>query len=101
MNNSVLISTDKLWQSLNDMMLSFERSMQSFSRGDKGNSQVNYREINVSEAPSVILSVIAKGFTDFSNVKFYKGTDGTFKVIASNNDEECSIYFDKSESTHL
>lgn len=97
MNNSALLTTDKLWYQLNEMVLSFEKSMNSNNSvmESKKNKTVNYHEISITEAPSLIKKVLSKGFNSFSSIQFYVGTDGTYKVVASNNDEKCSIYFEK------
>ncbi len=97
MNPPTLTATDKLWEQLNEMVLSFGQSMElAHEQSDeKQHSEVAYQEIELTEAPSVIKSVLSNGFHRYKSLKYFVGNNGSYKVVASNDHEKCSIYFER------
>lgn len=56
--------------------------------------EVEYKEIESKELPEKVTSTLAESFAGYSISKSYKGTDDSFKVDLSKDEESIVVYFD-------
>ena len=54
---------------------------------------VKYNEIKVEELPDAVSKAIKNGYTDYTVSKAYLGSDNTYKVSLTKNNETINVFF--------
>lgn len=54
---------------------------------------VKFTEIKVDELPTAVSKSLSEGYSDYTIVKAYKGSDDSYKVDLKKDQETISVYF--------
>lgn len=54
---------------------------------------VKFEEINTTELPATITESVQKSYADYTIAKAYLGSDGTYKVKLTKDDEKKVVYY--------
>lgn len=55
--------------------------------------EVQYEKMNVEDLPETVSNAISEGYADYTLSEAYMGTDGSYKVKLSKEDETIKVFF--------
>lgn len=58
--------------------------------------EVTYEEMEVENLPEAVTKAISDGYADYTLAKAYQGSDGSYKVKLTKDDEKIAVFFNAS-----
>jgi hypothetical protein len=58
--------------------------------------EVQYEQINVEDLPETVTQAISEGYADYTLSEAYMGTDGSYKVKLTKDEEKVKVFFNAS-----
>ncbi|WP_339736306.1 hypothetical protein [uncultured Sunxiuqinia sp.] len=58
--------------------------------------EVQYEKMNVEDLPEAVTQAISEGYADYTLSEAYMGTDGSYKVKLTKEEEKIAVFFNAS-----
>lgn len=55
--------------------------------------EVQYEKMNVEDLPETVTQAISEGYADYTLAEAYMGTDGSYKVKLTKDEEKVKVFF--------